>query len=304
MFNGSVEKSKMQVSQQLPHTNRASQFSNKKTPAGQFFKSVLNIFVLIFLLLVVLVPILWLGFMSVRTPLAIFEMPPNLSEGWTFNNYLDLANTPFLRSMLNSLIISLLTTLFALGFGVPAAYALSRYQFKYERGLAFWILAARLALPIGFALPLFIIFNNIGIRNSYTAVVLAYLTFTTPLVIWVLRPFLDSIPKDLEEAAVVDGASNLQVFIRVIIPLSANGLVAVGVLAFVMSWIEFFYALIFTRGDMLTATVSIVNFMQYSGWDWGKIAAGGIVVLLPIVIFSFLTHRYLISGLTSGALKG
>ena len=85
----------------------------------------------------------------------------------------------------------------------------------------------------------------------------------------------------------------------VIIPLSANGLVAVGVLAFVMSWIEFFYALIFTRGSMVTATVSIVNFMQYSGWEWGKIAAGGIVVLLPIVIFSFLTQRYLISGLTS-----
>lgn len=294
----------MQSSQRLPLTNRSSQSRNKKTHAGQFFKKVLNIFVLIFLLLVVLVPILWLGFMSVRTPLAIFEMPPNLSEGWTFKNYLDLTNTPFLRSMLNSLIVSLLTTLFALGFGVPAAYALSRHQFKYEKGLAFWILGARLALPIGFALPLFIIFNNIGIRNTYTAVVLAYMTFTTPLVIWVLRPFLDSIPKDLEESAIVDGASNLQVFLKVILPLSANGLVAVGVLAFVMCWIEFFYALIFTRGDMLTATVSIVNFMQYSGWEWGKIAAGGVVVLLPIVIFSFLTHRYLISGLTSGALKG
>ncbi len=265
----------------------------------RYFQGVINILVLIFLLLVVLVPILWLGFMSLRTPLAIFEMPPNISQGWTLNNYIDLTNTPFLRSMLNSLIVSLLTTLFALGFGVPAAYALSRYQFKYERGLAFWILGARLALPIGFALPLFIIFNNIGIRNTYTAVVLAYLTFTIPLVIWVLRPFLDSIPKDLEEAAIVDGASNMQVFTMVIIPLSANGLVAVGVLAFVMSWIEFFYALIFTRGSMVTATVSIVNFMQYSGWEWGKIAAGGIVVLLPIVIFSFLTQRYLISGLTS-----
>ena len=156
----------------------------------RYFQGVINILVLIFLLLVVLVPILWLGFMSLRTPLAIFEMPPNISQGWTLNNYIDLTNTPFLRSMLNSLIVSLLTTLFALGFGVPAAYALSRYQFKYERGLAFWILGARLALPIGFALPLFIIFNNIGIRNTYTAVVLAYLTFTIPLVIWASGPFL------------------------------------------------------------------------------------------------------------------
>jgi multiple sugar transport system permease protein len=274
--------------------------SNQKRWAGLF----LNVLVLIFLFLVVLLPILWLGFMSLRTPLVIFDMPPNLAEGWTIQNYIDLTKTPFVRSLLNSLIVSILTTSLALIFGIPAAYALSRYRFKYEQGLAFWVLAARLALPIGFALPLFIIFSRIGIRNTYLAVVLAYLTFTTPLVIWVLRPFLDSIPKDLEESAYVDGASNLQVFFQIVIPLSANGLVAVGVLAFVMSWIEFFYALIFTRGEMATATVSIVNFMQYQGWDWGKIAAGGIVVLMPIVLFSFFTHRYLISGLTSGALKG
>jgi multiple sugar transport system permease protein len=265
---------------------------------------VLNGFILLFLFIVVLLPIVWMGFMSLRTPIAIFQMPPDLSSGWTISNYLDLARTPFVRSIINSLIISLSTTGVALGLGVPAAYALSRFRFKYEKGFAFWILAARLALPIGFALPLFIIFSRIGLRNSYFAVVLAYLTFTLPLVVWVLRPFLDSIPKDLEEAAVVDGASNLQVFFRIVIPLSANGLVAVGVLAFIMSWIEFFYALIFTRGDMITATVSIVNFMQYQGWDWGKIAAGGIVVLLPIVLFSFVTHKYLISGLTAGAIKG
>jgi len=263
-----------------------------------------NISLLLVVFFVVLLPIIWLAFMSFRTALALFEMPPDLSSGWTIENYIDLADSAFVRSIINSLVVSLLTTFFALLFGVGAAYSLSRYQFKFENGLAFWILSARLALPIGFALPLFIIFSRIGIRNTYTAVVLAYLTFTTPMVIWVLRPFLDSIPKDLEEAAVVDGASNLQVFFRIIMPLSANGLVAVGVLAFIMSWIEFFYALIFTRGDMMTATVSVVNFMRYEGWEWGKIASGGIIVLLPIVIFSFFTHRYLISGLTSGAIKG
>jgi multiple sugar transport system permease protein len=277
---------------------------DKSKMIRSFTHHFINISLLVLIFLVVLLPILWLGFMSFRTPLALFEMPPNLTSGWTIHNYIDLADSAFVRSIINSLIVSLLTTFFALIFGVGAAYSLSRYQFKFENGLAFWILSARLALPIGFALPLFVIFSRIGIRNTYTAVVLAYLTFTTPLVIWVLRPFLDSIPKDLEEAAVVDGASNLQVFFKIVVPLSANGLVAVGVLAFIMSWIEFFYALIFTRGDMMTATVSVVNFMRYEGWEWGKIASGGIIVLLPIVIFSFFTHRYLISGLTSGAIKG
>ena len=282
----------------------ASPPAGRRRRVKRIGRALLNFFVLVFLFIVVLLPILWMGFMSVRTPIAIFEMPPDLSKGWTLVNYVELAQTPFGRSIVNSLIVSLLTTVFALGFGVPAAYALSRYPFRYESGMTFWILAARLALPIGFALPLFIIFSRIGIRNSYTAVVLAYLTFTTPLVIWVLRPFLDSIPKDLEEAAIVDGASNWQIFFKVIVPLSANGLVAVGVLTFTMSWIEFFYALIFTRGDMMTATVSIVNFMQYQGWDWGKIAAGGIVVLVPIVLFSLFTHKYLVSGLTAGTIKG
>ena len=259
---------------------------------------------MLMILLVVLLPILWLLQMSFRTQLAVFEMPPPLLSGWTLQNYVNIADTPFFRNLFNSLVVSSFTTIFALSFGAPAAYAMSRYRFRREAVITFWLLLARLALPIGFALPLFRIFSRIGLINTYPGIILAYLTFTVPLVIWILRPFLDNIPIDMEEAAVVDGASNLQVFFRVVVPLAAPGLVSVGILTFIMTWIEFFYALIFTRGDMMTAPVGVVNFLRYEGWDWGLITTSGVIIMVPVILFSLFTHRYLISGLTAGAVKG
>ena len=263
--------------------------------------SILLLFLLIFL---ILVPILWLIQMSFRTQITVFEMPPSLTRGWTLDNYRKIAESPFFRHLLNSLIVSTLTTTFSLIFGVPAAYAISRQRFKRENLLTFWILVARLALPIGFALPLFNIFVRIGFNNTYHGITIAYLTFAVPLVIWTLRPFLDGIPVDMEEAAVVDGASNWQVFFQIVIPLSAPGLVSVGILTFISTWIEFFYALIFTRGDMMTAPVGVVNFLRYAGWDWSLITTAGVIVMVPVILFSLFTHRFLISGLTAGAVKG
>jgi multiple sugar transport system permease protein len=278
--------------------------SDKRTAIKRTLDRITSMVVLLFFIAVVLMPILWLTFMSFRTQLAVFEMPPDLTSGWTFENYLKIAQSPFLRNILNSVIVSTSTTIAALAFGTPAAYAISRHRFKREKLLSFWILAARLALPIGFALPLFNIFVRIGLNNKYPGIVLAYLTFAVPLVIWVLRPFLDNIPVDMEEAATVDGASNWQSFFQIVIPLSAPGLVSVGILTFILTWIEFFYALVFTRGTMMTAPVGIVNFLRYVGWDWGQITSAGVIVMVPVIIFALFTHRYLISGLTSGAVKG
>ena len=270
----------------------------------RFLSGIFNLGLLFLIMFVVLMPILWLIQMSFRTQLAVFEMPPSLTSGWTIENYVKIAETPFFRHLGNSVLVSSLTTIFALSFGVPAAYAISRYRFKRETLITFWILIARLALPIGFALPLFNIFMRIGLSNTYPGIILAYLTFTIPLVIWILRPFLDNIPIDMEEAAIVDGATNIQVFFRVVVPLSAPGLVSVGILTFIMTWIEFFYALIFTRGPMMTAPVSVVNFLRWEGWDWGQITTAGVIIMVPVIIFSLFTHRYLISGLTAGAVKG
>ncbi|HKJ28044.1 MAG TPA: carbohydrate ABC transporter permease [Anaerolineales bacterium] len=287
-----------------PQTIQNRKRAQKRASQKKWLENAGNVLVLLLLIFLVLIPILWMIQMSFRTKLAVFEMPPNFKEGWTLDNYISIAETNYFRNILNSLIVSTATTLVSLTIGVPAAYAISRHRFKRQTALTFWILAARLALPIGFALPLFNIWVRIGLNNTYPGIVIAYLTFTIPLVIWVLRPFLDSIPREMEEAAIVDGASNRQTFFRIIIPLAAPGLVSVGILTFIMTWIEFFYALVFTRGDMMTAPVGLVNFLRYVGWDWGQITSAGVIVMVPVVLFSLFTHRYLISGLTSGAIKG
>jgi multiple sugar transport system permease protein len=282
-------------------------FVYKSSPSKRLkssFSNVLNTVALVIIMFLVLAPILWMAQMSFRDQISTFEMPPDYSHGWTLQNYGDLLQTKFGNNLLNSMIVSTATTAISLLFGLPAAYALSRFAFRRERLLTFWILAARLALPIGFALPLFNIFLRIGLYNNYQGIILAYLTFTLPLVIWVMRPFLDSIPKDLEESAAVDGANQWQAFFQIVLPLSAPGLVSVGVLTFIMTWIEFFYALVFTRGDMMTAPVGVVNFLQYAGYEWDKITSAGVVIMVPVIIFSVLTHKYLISGMTAGAVKG
>ena len=293
-----------QISQSSPKSHL-----HRRMPLSRLVDRITSILALFLIIFLVLVPILWLIQMSFRTQISAFEMPPSLTKGWTLENYIQIAQSPFLRNLLNSLIVSTLTTTFSMLFGVPAAYAISRHKFKHDNLLAFWILTADLALPIGFAFPLFDIFVHIHIfgaplNNTYFGITLAYLTFAVPLVIWTLRPFLDSIPVDMEEAAVVDGASNWQVFFQIVIPLSTPGLASVGILIFIDAWIEFFYALVFTRGNMVTAPVGVVNFMQYAGLNWGLITSAGVIILLPVVLFAIFTHRFLISGLTAGAIKG
>lgn len=263
-----------------------------------------NVLVLAVLAFVVLVPILWMVQMSFRTAIAQFEMPPDWTHGWTLEHYGGIIATKFPRHLLNSLIVATMTALASLVFGVPAAYALSRFRFKRETVVSFWILAVRMAIPIAFALPLFVIFMRLGLTNTYHGLALVYLTFSIPTVVWILRPFFDGIPRDLEESAYVDGASLWQAFVRIVLPLSAPGLSAVAILSFINAWLEFFYALIFTRGSMVTAPVAIVNFLTYAGWDWGKITAAGTVIMVPVILFSLLTHKYLISGLTAGSVKG
>jgi multiple sugar transport system permease protein len=271
----------------------------------KIFMRIANGILLTFLFFLILFPILWMLQMSFREQKDLFQMPPDMTSGWTIQNYISLSKTNFGRNMLNSVIVSTSTSVVSLLFGIPAAYAISRYRFKREKVVSFWILAARLALPIGFALPLFNIFKRLGgMNNTYPGIVIAYLTFSIPLVIWVLRPFLDTVPVEVEESAIVDGASHWQALIKIVIPLAAPGIVSVGILTFIMTWIEFFYALVFTRGNMMTAPVGVVNFLQYAGWEWGKITSAGIVIMLPVIIFSVFTHKYLISGLTAGAVKG
>lgn len=258
----------------------------------------------IVLVLLVMFPFVWLLIMSFKTIDDIFAWPPKWLFVPTLENYTGLWEGDFPKSFANSLIVSVGSTAIAIILGVPGAYALSRMDMGRSNQLSIVILASRMAPPIAFTIPYFLAYRHIGLLDSRLGLIIIYLTFNLSLVVWLMRSFFDATPRALEEAAWIDGASLWQSFVKIILPLSGPGLAATAILCFLYSWNDFFFALILTRTEATTAPVAIVNFMNYEGWAWGKIAAGGAMVMLPVLVFSFLVRRFLIQGMTAGAIKG
>jgi multiple sugar transport system permease protein len=255
-------------------------------------------------LLVLLSPFLWLLQMSFKSNDLIMQFPPPLIFKPTLENYTSLWHGPFALSFVNSLLSASFSTGLALLFGIPAAYALSRWAGSGKQALGFAILVTRMAPPIAFTIPFFLFYRYIGLLDTVTGLVLVYTSFNLPLVIWMMQPFFETVPPSLEEAALVDGARISRVFVEIVLPMVAPGIAATAILCFLYAWNDFFFALILTRTNARTAPVAVVNFMNYEGWEWGKIAAGGSLVMAPVLVFSLAVRRYLVSGLTAGAVKG
>ncbi|HUA56472.1 MAG TPA: carbohydrate ABC transporter permease [Candidatus Sulfotelmatobacter sp.] len=253
------------------------------------------------LLVVVLFPFAWMVQMSFRTSDDIFGY--DLLFAPTLENYRALWVGTFPGSFVNSVAAGTISTALSLLIGVPAAYSLSRWRFRSRRGVALWILATRMAPPIAFTIPFFLAYRYVGLLDTIAGLVVIYMTFNLALVVWMMQSFFDGVPRALEEAAWIDGCGVWGAFRRIALPLAAPGLAATAVLCFIFSWNDFFYALILTRTNAMTAPVAIVNFMQYEGWEWGKIAAGGTLVMLPVVVFTFFVRAYLVRGLTAGGVK-
>ncbi len=161
-----------------------------------------------------------------------------------------------------------------------------------------------MAPPIAFGIPFFLIYKELDLIDTRLGLVVIYLSFNLSLVIWMMRAFFDGLPRSLEEAAYIDGAGVVGAFVRVTLPLCAPGLATTAIFCFLLSWNDFFYSLILTRSEALTAPVAIVNFMNYESWEYGKISAGATLIMLPVVVFSLAVRRTSIRGLTAGAVKG
>jgi multiple sugar transport system permease protein len=255
-------------------------------------------------LLILLLPFLWLLQMSLKTNDQILQLPPPLIFRPTFENYAALWHSTFSASFVNSLLSASFSTALSLLLGVPAAWAMSKCAGRGKHALGFAILLTRMAPPIAFTIPFFLFYRWIGLLDTVTGLVLVYTSFNLPLVIWMMQPFFETVPPSLEEAALVDGAPTRTVFLKIVLPMVAPGIAATAILCFLYAWNDFFFALILTRTSARTAPVAVVNFMNYEGWEWGKIAAGGSLVMAPVLIFSLAVRRYLVSGLTAGAVKG
>lgn len=254
------------------------------------------------LLLLVLFPFFYLIQLSFRPKENIFG--GGFLFAPTLEHYRALWQGNFPFSFVNSVVTAGCATALAMVIGVPAAYALSRASFRGARRIGLWILVTRMAPPIAFTIPLFIAYRFLGLHDTRTGLVIVYLTFSLALVIWMMKPFFDAVPRQLEEAAAIDGCGTWRAFLTVTLPLTAPGLAATAVICFIQSWNDFFFALILTRTQASTAPVAIVGFIQYVGWEWGRMAAAGTLVMMPVVLFSILVRRYLVRGLAAGSIKG
>jgi multiple sugar transport system permease protein len=215
-----------------------------------------------------------------------------------------LASPPvWLSSLGNSLIIALSTTALAVGLGTPAAYALARFEFRGKEDLWFWFITNRMLSPIVVALPVYLMARTLGLIDTHLVLILVYLTFNLPIVVWICTDQFRGVPKDLDEAARLSGASRWAIFWRIALPLAMPGVAVSAIFSFIFSWNELLYALVLTRTNARTAPVSATSFM--SGYDlpWGEITATGTLIVFPVVIFALIVSKHLVQGLTMGAVK-
>jgi len=270
---------------------------------GNITKIALYIFIILFLL-VYLTPYLWLVMTSIKTRLDAFSIPPKLFFKATFDNYRTVfLEKRFLTNLKNSLIVTSMTTLISLLVGLPSAYAFSRFPFAGDKILYFYLLGTRFTPVIVLALPLYFIMTTLGLLNTYVGIITAHTAFNIAFVVWMMKGFFDTLPKEIDESARVDGCSWFGVFLKIGIPLTSHGIAATAVFCAINSWNEFLMALILTGRNTATLPVAIPGLLTPQGTFWGQIAAVGSVITIPVLIFAFIVQKYMIRGMTAGALR-
>ncbi|AWM00545.1 carbohydrate ABC transporter permease [Bradyrhizobium amphicarpaeae] len=250
----------------------------------------------------IMAPTVWMVLSSFKPSFEVTAYPPTLVFSPTLDNYVELTRTtPFLSYALNSLIVTVGSTALGLLFGIPAAFAVSWTRITWP---AILTLAARMAPGTLFLLPWYVMFRQIGLIGSYTALILSHAVITLPIVIWVLLPSFDAIPRSVYEAAQVDGCSVTRILWRIAMPLVASGIAVSAILAFVFSWNYFLFALVLSNGDTKTLIAAAFNFIGEGSTQWGALMAAATLIALPPLVLAALVQRWLVSGLTLGAVKG
>lgn len=264
----------------------------------------MQVLLLAVIILFCVFPFYWMVTTSLKTQLMALESPPVWIFEPTLSNYAKvLFDDAVLKTLINSLIISVSTTLLAIALGLPAAYALARFEFRGKKDLWFWFITNRMISPIVLALPFFLIVRNLGLLDKHITLILIYLTFNLPIVIWICTDQFRSIPKDLDEAASLEGASQWRIFRSICVPLAMPGIAVSAIFSFIFSWNELMFALVLTRNAAKTAPAMAVSFMEGYSLPYGKIMATSTLIVVPVLIFALLASRQLVRGLTMGAVK-
>jgi multiple sugar transport system permease protein len=246
--------------------------------------------------------LLWMILSSLKTNVQATAYPPLWLFRPTLQNYVDVfTKNPFFSYMVNSTIIAGAAVGIGLVCGLPAAYSMARHR---QAALGFLVLMVRILPGIAFLVPLFVIYRRLGLINTLGGIVLTHIIVVLPLVIWIMAGFFEDIPRELEEAALIDGCSRVGTFVRIVLPLSKPGIVAATILSFIASWNNFIFVLILGGKDTITLPMAVYSFVSFEDVNWGGLTAAATIITVPILVLSLIVQRYLAGGLTMGAVKG
>jgi len=251
----------------------------------------------------------------------VFALPPKLFNfDWTFQSFEEVFGISFgfeqglevlpgggnfymLPRLYDSVVVAVLSTALAVLIATLAAYALSRMRIRGQQHFVMWVLSTRMLPPVAVAIPMFFIYQTFGLLDTYTGVILIHALMNLPLAVLLLKSFFDDIPVEIDEAALIDGASRLRIFFRIVAPMAVGGIAATAVLCFIFSWTEFIFVLTLTQTSLKTVPVVSSTFVTSTGTAWGNMAALGVAAILPAFVFILLVQRHLVRGLTLGSLK-
>ena len=249
-----------------------------------------------------LFPFIWMLLGSFKEEVDFMAYPPVWIFKPTLENYRNVfVENDFGTFAINSTIVAALTTFFGLLFGIPGAYAVARYR---RTGFALIVLAARMAPGIAFLLPWFVLFVQLKLTNTYFALVTTHLIFTLPLILWMMIGFIEAIPREIEQAAMVDGCTVWGSLFRVVIPLSVPGIAASGILCFIFSWNNFLFSVVLAGESTKTLPVAVFNFLGYQSISWGPLSAAASIITLPVLILALMVQKYIVRGLAAGGISG
>jgi ABC-type glycerol-3-phosphate transport system permease component len=258
------------------------------------------------MLLVWVFPVAWGLLTSLKTERDVLAFPPLVVFEPTWRNYRDvfLGATTIVPNLLSSLIVAGLTTVVTMLFAIPAAYALARLELPFKRAAGFYVLATQMLPPVGLVIPYFLILRKVGWTDTYQGLVLVYLTFALPFAVWLLVSYFEEIPREMEEAALLDRAGRLGALWHVILPQAKGGIAVTVIFVFLNSWNEFLFAVVLGGNTVRTVTVAMFNFISLEQTQWARLAAAAMVGMAPVIALGLIAQKHIVKGLTVGAVKG
>ncbi len=272
----------------------------------RFFRSSILLGVSTAMVLVWVFPVAWGLLTSFKTERDVLAYPPEVIFPPTTVNYHDVffGGASIVPNLVSSLIVSGLTTLLTMLFAIPAAYALARLNLPWKRATGFWVLATQMLPPVGLVIPYFLLLQRVGWTDTYQGLVLVYLTFALPFAIWLLVSYFEEIPREMEEAALLDRAGRLRALWHVILPQAKGGIAVTVIFVFLNSWNEFLFAVVLGGNNVRPVTVAMFNFISLEQTQWARLAAAAMAGMAPVIVLGLIAQRHIVKGLTVGAVKG